>query len=77
MKYRILKTTDRAGIETFYIQRKQIFWWVKVRKEIGMNFYIYTAFGTEQEARDWITKSIENYNNRKLHQTIKKEIINQ
>ena len=51
-KYRILKETYENGRELFFIQHKTLnLFWVKKRKELGMNFFAYIVFTNEDEAK--------------------------
>ena len=76
MKYRILKITDKAGRNLYYVQKKiMLFFWTKVLKEVGMNFWMYEVHGSEDEAKKWIDIQIKSQKIRKSYKVIKEETI--
>ena len=76
MKYRILKTTDKAGRSLYYVQKKiMLFFWTKVLKEVGMNFWMYEVHDSEDEAKNWIDTQIKIQKIRKSYKVIKEETI--
>ena len=76
MKYRILKTTDKAGRILYYVQKKiMLFFWIKVLKEVGMNFWMYEVYDSEDEAKHWINTQIKNQKAKKSYKVIKEEKI--
>ena len=76
-KYRILKETYENGRELFFIQHKTLnLFWVKKRKELGMNFFAYIVFTNEDEAKFWIKEKHFEEKQKKRWKVKQKEIIN-
>ena len=75
-KYRILKETYENGKELLFIQHKLInLFWVKKRKELGMNFFTYIVFTDEDEAKFWIEEKQFKEEQKKRWKIKQKEII--
>ena len=76
-KYRILKETYENGKEFFFIQHKYLnLFWVKKRKELGINFFGYIVFTDEDEAKFWIEEKHFEEEQKKRWKVKQKEIIN-
>ncbi|MDT9702409.1 hypothetical protein, partial [Streptomyces sp. P17] len=60
----------------YYVQKKiMLFFWTKVLKEVGMNFWMYEVHGSEDEAKNWIDIQIKSQKIRKSYKVIKEETI--